>query len=341
MKPTNLFIPTQHDVARVAGVSQAAVSRVLSGGPVSAAATKKVMAACKKLSYVPDIGARALVTGSSNMIAVIVANIMNPFYPFFLERLTSRIQQEGREVLLLSASLERNIDDLLPVVLQYKVRGTIIMTANLSSKMAGKLREHRVQAVMVNRYSKLDATNSVACDNVSAGKVVAEAFINAGYTKLGYIGGAPSSSTNLDRKTGFLNELDASGIHPLFALDGEFNHEWGYTAGMMLRRISEVEAVFCCDDVIAMGLIDNLREVGRNVPEDMAIVGFDDVPSAAWPSYSLTTVQQPIDEMISKALAILDLAPTDEPQHARIPGKMIYRRSFPETSKKKTSARLA
>jgi DNA-binding LacI/PurR family transcriptional regulator len=320
--------PTQHDVAKLAKVSQSAVSRVLSGGYVSAKTRERIRKACETLGYVPDLGARALVTGSSNMIAVIVANITNPFYPFILDRLTMRIQQSGREVLLLNASGGRDIDELLPIVLQYKVRSVVIMTASLSSKMANRLLEHQIPAVMLNRYSTVGSGNSVACDNLEGGRVVADAFVKAGFTSFGYVGGSPASSTNLDRRNGFIKGLAASGHQPLFALDGEFNHEWGYEAGNMLRHFPQVQSIFCADDVIAMGIMDSMKEAGRSAPDDISVVGFDDIPSAGWAAYSLSTVQQPVDAMIDHTLKILNNGISSEPAEVRIPGKLIIRSSF-------------
>lgn len=121
------FAATQHDVARLAGVSQSVVSRALSGGHVSPRTKARVLDACQTLGYVPDVGARTLVTGASNMVAVVVANIINPFYPYIFDRLTVRIQSAGQEVLLLNCPGGRDVDEMLPTVLQDKVRGVIIL----------------------------------------------------------------------------------------------------------------------------------------------------------------------------------------------------------------------
>ena len=320
--------PTQHDVAKLAQVSQAAVSRVLTGGNASRKIREQVMKACEELGYVVDMGARTLVSGSSNMVALVVANIMNPFYPYILDRLTLKIQHLGYEVLLLNASGGRDIDELLPIVLQYKVRSAIMLTASLSSKMARRLTEHNIPTVMLNRYSTVYSANSVACDNVDGGRVVASAFLLAGFTSFAYIGGAASSSTNLDRRNGFLQRLAEAGHQPVVALDGDFNHDWGYDATDMLLRFPKVQAVFCADDVIAMGVMDRLKEAGLSVPHDVSVVGFDDIPSAGWAAYSLSTVQQPVDEMIEATLELLEKKLSAPISEVRIPGKLVLRNSF-------------
>lgn len=322
--------PTQHDVAKLAKVSQSAVSRVLSGGMASSRLRERVERACQELGYVPDLGARALVNGFSNMVAIIVANIQNPFYPYILDRLTLEIQSRGKEVLLLNASGGRDIDELAPLVVQYRVRSAIIMTASLSSKMAELFKEHRIPSVMLNRYSTVGAANSVACDNYGGGRQVARAFVRAGFETFAYVGGEPVSSTNLDRRNGFIDGLAEAGHKPLLALDGAFNHDWGCEAGELVNRSrTPVQACFCADDVIAMGVIDSVKEAGRSVPGDMSVVGFDDIPSAGWAAYSLSTVAQPVDEMIEKTLEILDGDPLHGPVEVRIPGQLILRASFP------------
>jgi LacI family transcriptional regulator len=330
LKPEEVSVAaTQHDVAKLAGVSQSVVSRALSGGHVSPRTKARVLDACQVLGYVPDIGARTLVTGASNMVAVVVANIMNPFYPYIFDRLTVRIQSAGQEVLLLNCPGGRDVDEMLPTLLQYKVRGVIILTASLSSRMAKTLEDYRIPTVMLNRYSTMVPGHSVTCDNEAAARLVANKFVDAGYKTFGYVGGAPGASTTLDRRNGFLAGLSERGEQLLFALDGEFARDWGYEAGEFIKRLPRVEAVFCADDVIAMGLIDNLREAGWNIPSDLAIVGFDDVPSASWSAYSLTTVRQPVDEMVEETLRLLEKPWDGQPAKIRIPGEFISRQSFP------------
>ena len=321
---------TQHDIAKMAGVSQSVVSRVLGGGGyVSKAAKAKVLRASTKVGYLPDAGARALVTGTSNIIAIAAANVTNSFYPYLFDRLTMAVQAHGREIMLFNAPGGRDVDTLLPGVLTYRIRAAIIMTAGLSSTMAGQLRSRGVQVVMLNRYSLDLGSSSVACDNIGGGRMVADGFLRAGLTRVAYVGGGRTASTNLDRRTGFLARLAESGVEPALAIDGEFTHQWGYEAGAVLARLPEIQAVFCADDDIAMGVIDHLRfDCGRRVPQDVAVVGFDDIPGAAWPAYGLSTVRQPIDEMIARTLELLDLPASGEPVHLRLPGHFVGRKTF-------------
>ncbi len=321
---------TQQDIARIAGVSQSVVSRVFGGaGYVSEKARLKVLAASNEVGYVPDAGARSLVTGRSNIIALVVANVTNAFYPYIFDKLALAVQSGGREVMLFNASGGRDVDDVLPTLLRYKVKAAVIMTAALSSSIATDLRARGMQVVMLNRYSLDLASSTVACDNLSGGRLVADAFLDAGLTRLAYVGGGASSSTNLDRRTGFVGRLEEAGVPVAYAADGSFTRDWGFEAAASLKDVSGLQGVFCADDDIAMGVVDRLRfDFGMRVPEDVSVVGFDDVPGASWPPYALTTVRQPVDEMVARTLELLELPTNAEPVHLRIGGELIRRRTF-------------
>lgn len=323
-------VATQKDIAKIAGVSQSVVSRVFANNQnVSQASRSAVLAAGAKVGYFPDAGARALVTGSSNIVGIVVANIMNSFYPYSFDLLTSSLQKTGRDIMLFNASGGRDIDSLFSIILTYKIRAVVILTAEATSSLALRLRERGIQVVMLNRFSADLGSSTVACDNIGGGKMVAEAFLESGYKRVAYIGGNPTASTNIERRQGFIDTMAAAGYQPILAIDGEFAHAWGYEAGYILERINDIEAVFCADDDIAMGIIDHLRfEAQWSIPGRIALVGYDDVPGASWPAYGLSTVQQPIDDMIRITLELLEQAASNPPHHYRPTGVLIRRHTF-------------
>jgi DNA-binding LacI/PurR family transcriptional regulator len=322
--------PTQRDVARVAGVSQATVSRFFSEqGYVASETVELIREAAGALSYEVDPLARSLVKGESDIYALVIGTLTNPFYPFALERLTSKIRSQGREVLLFNAAREQDLDALLPVVLKYRVRGVLILTADLSSRLALELDRRNIPAVLFNRYNRVGTVHSVVCDNVEGGRRVADEFLNAGHRKIGYLGGTTGTSTNHDRRKGLVDRLSERGMDPLFTIEREFTHGWGWEAAASIARDHpDTEAVFCGDDAIAMGLMDGLREL--DLLRDRApfsIVGFDDIPSAAWPAYALSTIRQPVDKMIDLALTVLEDG-TAEKKINLLSGDLIRRKSF-------------
>lgn len=164
--------------------------------------------------------------------------------------------------------------------------------------------------------------------------MVAEALIRGGHKRLAYVEGKTDTSTNKDRKAGFIEGIRASGLRKhVVEVAGEYSYEAGHRAGLrLLRYAKDVDAIFCANDILALGLLDAIRySGGLEVPDEMSVIGFDDIRAASWPVYNLTTVRQPVDEMLEALISKLDkldLA-ADERDHANIviPGKLVARSS--------------
>jgi DNA-binding LacI/PurR family transcriptional regulator len=322
--------PTQKDVARQAGVSQSAVSRVFAGhGYVASEVREQIATAAKLLGYVPDVHARTLVTGQSNSIALVTTNLTHPFVHVLLEKLSIAVRARGREVLLLNALPGQDIDALLPLALTYKVRGILIVNVSLGDEALAQARARRVPLVMINRYVEEDRpAHAIACDSVAGGAVIADALLDAGKQRIAFVGGLPSSATNAARKRGFLDRLGQRGVAPVFAADGSFSHSWGYEAARTLQALPEqVDAVFCGDDLVALGMLDGYRHLEGRGPVP-SVVGFDDIPQASWPAYLLTTFQNPLDAIIARALEVLELPPGEPTVRELFPGELIRRSTF-------------
>ncbi|WP_083439050.1 LacI family DNA-binding transcriptional regulator [Herbaspirillum autotrophicum] len=322
---------TQKDVAKFAGVSQAAVSRFVSGkGSLSEEVRNRILTAINLVDYKPDPIARNLSNRQSDIVAIVMANITNPWYPVVLELITRRLQTLGLQVLLFNATPPQTVDDLMPLVLRYRVRGVIITTASLSSKSAELCVHWGVPVVMFNRYATLGAGYSVSCDNIAAGRKVADEFHRIGAQEMAYIGGIPEVSNNRDRKRGFTERIAELRIRPPMISEKEYTYDWGYAATLALfKKNPAITAVFCADDEIATGAIDALRfALKKKVPEDVVLIGFDDHPIASRAAYQLTTVRQPVEEMIEQALDML-LNGNGEPELRLLEGEFIYRSSMP------------
>lgn len=322
--------PTQKDVARFAGVSQAAVSRFISGkGSLSAEVRERILNAVTMVDYRPDALGRALSNGKVDIVAIVMANITNPWYPAVLERITRELHARGLQALLFNAAPPLTVDDLMPLVMQYRVRGVIITTASLSSHGADMCVKQGVPVVMFNRYSQVGAAHAVSCDNVGGGRMAVDILMQAGAREYGFIGGTPEVSTNRDRKQGFVDRLFERGIVPAL-VEREYTYDWGYEACLaLLRQHPEIDSLFCADDEIASGAIDAVRfGLGKRVPEDVRVLGFDDHPVASNAAYQLTTIAQPVDAMIEAALALL-LGDEQAPVTRVFPGQLIQRKSVP------------
>lgn len=323
---------TQKDVAKFAGVSQAAVSRYVSGnGSLSEDVRSRIINAISMLDYKPDPIARNLSNRQSDIVAIVMANITNPWYPAVLELITRKLQSFGLQVLLFNAIAPQTVDELLPQVLRYRVRGVVITTASLSSKGAELCAHWGVPAVLLNRYADSSAGYSVSCDNVAAGRLIANEFHRHRAKEVAYIGGIPDVSTNRDRKSGFVERAAELGMRHPAVTEREYTYEWGHEATLALFRTnSSIDAIFCADDEIASGAHDALQFVlQKKVPEDVVLVGFDDHPIASRVAYQITTIQQPVEEMIDYAIQVLINTPNDH-SIKFFQGKLLYRKTMPQ-----------
>lgn len=300
---------TSIQVAKRAGVSQSAVSRVFTpGASVSQRTADKVKKAADELGYRPNVLARSLITGKSHMIGLLVAYLENYFYPEALEKLSNALQAEGYHVLVFMAEQTgRNIDKVVDEILDYQVDGIVMASVAISSKLAARCQAAGVPVVLFNRKQDDDRLSAVTSDNAAGGEKLADFLIQGGHTRIGYIAGWEEASTQRDREAGFRNGL-AKGGHALSAREvGEFRYEQAQEAARrMFDRKDRPDAVFVANDHMAFAVMDVLRsELGLSVPDDVSVVGFDDVPPAAWPAYDLTTVRQRANQMVIETVKTL------------------------------------
>ncbi len=300
---------TSAQVAKFAGVSQSAVSRVFTpGASVSKKTADKVRSAADELGYRPNVLARSLITGKSRIIGLVVAYLNNHFYPEVLEKLSSSLQAEGYHVLVFMAKqTSSNIDEVLEEILDYQVDGIVLAAVSMSSDLASRCNDAGVPVVLFNRTQDDDHLSSITSDNVAGGRKVAEHLLQCGYKNMGYIAGWSGASTQRDREAGFCQGLAAAGLQLHSRGQGDFQFEQAKIAAReMFTTKNRPEAVFVCNDHMAFAVIDVLRdELGLSVPEDVAVVGYDDVPAAAWAAYKLTTVRQPANRMVDETIAVL------------------------------------
>jgi DNA-binding LacI/PurR family transcriptional regulator len=335
--PSPLYLPLQSasqiDVARLARVSQAAVSRTFTpGASVSDETREKVLQAAFKLNYRPNAIARSLIRKSTRIIGVVVMRLTKPFYARIIREFTRGLQAHGYWTLLFDIADETEVNQTLPMALQYQVDGVVITSATLSSKLADEFARTGTPVVLFNRYASTSQTHVVRCDNYAGGRMVADAFLDAGHQRIAYIAGEEGSSTNQDRQRGLVEGLQERGAQLWQAAAGDYSYEAGYkAAGQLLQGAERPEAIFCADDLTAIGAMDAARyEFGLRIPEDLSVIGFDDIPMAAWSSFSLTTIRQPFDDMVQTTIQVLMEAieaPEAPPVSAVIPPRFIARRS--------------
>jgi DNA-binding LacI/PurR family transcriptional regulator len=324
---------TSHDVARLAGVSQSAVSRVFTPGASASKATiAKVRAAAEQLGYRPNPLARAMITGKSRIIGLVVAYLDNQFYPLALERLSNALQAKGYHILVFTASnsqdgIERVFQDLM----DYQVDGIITASVAMSSNLTERCAAAGIPVVMFNRGQPGAGLSSVTSANVEGGRKVAEFLVAGGHSRIAHIAGWHGSSTGRDRRRGFVEALAALEGNLVAIIDGMYDREVAAKAArVLIDGSNRPDAIFVGNDHMAFAVIDVIRERNLRVADDISVVGYDDVPLAAWGAYNLTTLRQPLNRMVDATVDTL-LAQINDPkrpsQKIEIDGPLILRTS--------------
>ncbi len=305
--PMGKNVVTSDDVARKARVSQSAVSRAFTPGASVAPATReKILEAASDLGYRPNALARAMISGRSGLIALITANIDNQFYPLLLEKLSSRLQDNGYNVLLFMTD-PGDQDKVVQRIMQYQVEGIVMASATMSSSLARECAQTGIPVVMFNRYVPSSPASSVTSDNVDGARRVGDLLVRAGHKRIAFIAGDEDSSSNRDREAGFYQGLAQHGVTVWGRMVGGYNFEGGAKAARSLfSRRDKPDAVFVANDHMSFAAMDVIRqELGLKVPDDVSVIGYDDVPAASWKGYDLTTVSQPVEAMVEATLTIL------------------------------------
>jgi LacI family transcriptional regulator len=326
---------TSRRVAEISGVSQTTVSRVLANHPnVSETTRARVLRVLNETGYAPNLAARTMRTGSTGAIGVVIGRVTNPFYPMLAEALHQQISQSGRtmsvwisdggpddsgELAALSAVRERAID------------GVIYTTVTAQSRSLRAALELHAPVVLLNRTLTRLHCDRVATDNRGGAAAAARHLIELGHRRIAVVAGPRSVSTAREREDGFVSELAAHGItlSPSAVVRGDFTHAAGRRAlGQLLT--DGPTAVFCVNDIIAFGVLDEARARGILVPGTLSVMGFDDTDMAAWPAFALTTVQQPSRQMAELGVRRLMQRiadPSIPPRLDRLPASLIVRGS--------------
>jgi DNA-binding LacI/PurR family transcriptional regulator len=325
-------------VARHAGVSQAAVSRAFQAvSPISPETRARVLASAAALGYQPNAIARSLITKRSGLAGVLLTEATQRDTPDVLMLLARALLQQGFQPLLFPCTRESEGSSALDKALALGVDGVVSCVGLPPAALArAHVRERPV--VLLNRHSDDPHVLQVACDHASAARLLASRLFAAGHRRFAIVTGpheAPVSTLRVDHFVARLAELGVKGVEKC---EGDYHYESGHSAAMKLLSASPLrarkvrpEVVFCANDAMALGVLDAARfALMLRVPSDVSVVGFDDIPAGRRPTYLLTTVSQPFEEM-TRAAALLcrqqvDNAPTPS-RRVVLAGALIERGS--------------
>lgn len=325
--PDALRKTTGHDIAREAGVSQTTVSRTLRNDPrVARETAERVLEVAKRLGYVPDASARSLVTRRTRTVAVVVADITNPFYPQLVEALHEQLGRAGYRMILFNERTDVRGNSGLEVFVNGSgADGAVFLSVTIGPEVTQLLESARIPSVLLNRDAGEAAVDRVMADHRGGAATVATHLLALGHRRIGLIAGPANTSTSRDREAGFSAALERAGtpLDPLLRRAGEFTHQSGFQwCTELLDRPDPPTAIFCANDVVAFGALDAARRLQIEVPRDVSIAGFDDIPMASWDAFSLTTVRQPLVDMARDAAQLL-VRRIEEDDHSE-PRRIVF-----------------
>jgi DNA-binding LacI/PurR family transcriptional regulator len=324
---------TARQLARLLGVSQAAVSRAFSpGASISTELRQRILRAAEELDYHPNAIASMLSTRRSNIAGIVVSEMQNPFYPPLIEKLSRELQRVGLQSLMFNVTRGSNIEEQLVALQKYNVDAVVVISATVLSGASLRWATEGRAAVLVNRTIPDQTLTSVSCNNVEGARAIADHFHAIGRRRVAFVGGLPHTSTNLERQNAFITRVAELGMTLAHTIPGgEYSYEAGFRAGMEIGTAGRAEAIFFANDILAIGGFDALKDgLKLRIPEDIAVAGFDDVAMTRWPRYSLTTFKQPVDAIVAKTVHLIteqlkqqDYRPTQNP----LSGELLVRHS--------------
>lgn len=326
---------TADDVAALAGVSRWTVNRAFKkGASISERSRAKVAAAAKQLGYVPDLLASSLASDRSNLIALLIDDFANPHKLVMMERLTRALRQAGWDTLLVNTISQADTSAAILQASQRRVDAAVLIGSGFTDQAIATARDaYRVRKLIVfARYSPDPFTISICCDDVSALIAITNHVADRGYRRPLFVAGPQTPSAHLKRQETFLGHWQSiRTTNAMLTVANTYDSQRAYEHindwFATTRQETWPDVLVCENDSIAMAAMDVVRyELGLHVPQDIAVIGFDDVPLAANPNYNLSTFRQPIRAMADALVSVLEgNAPTAD--LTKFQGQLVIRHS--------------
>lgn len=298
---------TARELARLIGVSQSAVSRAFTpGASISRPLRERILSSADSLNYRPNAIASILSKRRSNVVGIILPDLQNPFFPNFLEKILQGLDRAGQQGLVLTCPPGGNYEEQLDELVQYNIDTVVIASARVSPTTALNWSRNGRAAILFNRPVPNVAVASISCGNNVGARQIADHFHELGHRKVAYVAGSADMPANIQRQQAFITRVAELGMTLTACVEGgSYGYEIGLASAEEVVK-SGAEAVFFANDITALGGIDAMRDtLGIRVPEDISVAGFDDIAMANWPRYQLTTIRQPLDDMIDLAVDLL------------------------------------
>lgn len=325
---------TIDELAELSGVSRATVSRVLNGGPVSAATKRRVQAVLEREEYRPNVAARSLASGRSGVVGLVIHVdphdlFQDPYFGQLLQGITDGVADHAAGMMLWLGN--RSKEETLGRIRSMGLLDGVIVTAhNLDDPLVDGLLRSSLPTVLIGHRRADGRASYVDIDNVGAAEIMTTHMVECGRRRIGHITGLRGTVAAEDRLAGYRRSMERAGLSTDgLIVDGDFNREAGSAgAGLLLER--GVDAIFCPNDAAAAGALVAIRASGRRVPDDVALGGFDDLDFAAELDPPLTTIRQGVQQQGAEAARVLFQLlqdPTRTPRRVLLPTELVIRRS--------------
>lgn len=322
---------TSFDVARRAGVSRSAVSRAFTpGASISPAARKKILKAADDLGYRVNLVARALNKQRTDLVGMIVSGLGNAYRSVQIDALAKQLLREGFRPMLFCIDEGRDVEQLLSILLNYQVSGVVITSDAPPIEICKECARMKVPLVLVHRIDHLPFVDRVNGDNTKGGRIVADVLIKAGRQHLIAVKHESVSYSEITRITAFFDRAAELGISTQTVTVSANEYEGGFAAaGQVMTQLDKNPGVFCPTDSMALGLLDALRnKYSVRIPQQLSLIGYDDIPQASWAFADLTTIRQSVNEFARVTVGVLKERiknPDAEPKNEIVDVRLVSR----------------
>lgn len=330
---------TLEDIAKQAGVSRSTVSRVVNDSPdVSEGVRQRVLDVIQDTGYQPHAAARALASQRSWTIGLVLPQSVaffftDPYYPHLTKGIAQACNQYGYTLALFLVGTKEDEQKIFPRISRKGfLDGVIVQSGHHGEQwIIGRFVDAKIPLVIAGRPFRSDNVSYIDIDNINGSYVAVSHLIRLGRQRVGMIAGPATSTVGIDRREGYQKAMIERGraLDRSMILEGDFTEAGGYYAMKQLLP-SRPDAIFAASDIMAIGAMRAAREAGRRIPDDIAFVGFDDLPIATLSEVQLTTVRQPVEQFGAKAVEVLtDLIDNgiDPPRHVIMETELVIRRT--------------
>lgn len=320
---------TASDVAEAAAVSRAAVSRAFAKSAyLDPAKRALILETAKRLGYRPNALAASLHGTRTDLVGIVAGDLAREYDSAFVSVLVSELNASGKWPLVLSGSEALNTRSIRSVF-GYPLDAMIVRGGSVPTAVFADAAQLNIPIIFSGRVVQAPLADCICCRNEDGARTAIEAMLGRGRRRFGYIGGPTDWSSEIERRKGVHGALGDAGLTLVGRIHADYTFEGGRNAALRMLSDCQVDALFCANDAMALGALSAAREVpGHPVPEALSIIGFDDIPMAAWPEFDLTTIRNPVRQTVSEILRLLDERlsdPTRDGQVVMITPELVER----------------